>query len=386
MQIFATGWLVASQTKDPSVAALAQTLTQVPVFLFSVLGGVMADRVNTYGYLGWVNLGMAFSAATLAILCLFTLPTVNAILFFTFITATGTALKASAWQASMSSLVEHNEIEAAATLNGLSYNLASVIGPFLGAVFFIISGPGLLYMTNSICLIALVVIYIYERRYSRSEPKKEERNYVTLLYEGLKVSSASRLFRNILLTTAIVFFSVSTFQALLPAYVNLVLQGNSDTLGLLMGGFGAGAVVSAFFLPTLRSLFSRYQILALFAFIYGLFLFVFYMRFSVMVLLPTAFVGGFSWAAIVSTMNSAAQSVFDRTIRARALSVYTMCFYGSLTLGSLVWGRISGTYSIEIAFLVASCLMIFTAFYIFFRRKTEEIHHDEGCGSDVVKK
>ncbi len=66
MQIFATGWLVASQTTDPAVAAMAQTLTQIPVFLFSVMGGVLADRFNTYRYPGGINLGMAFSCAALA--------------------------------------------------------------------------------------------------------------------------------------------------------------------------------------------------------------------------------------------------------------------------------------------------------------------------------
>ncbi len=69
MQIFATGWLVAIQTKDPSVSAMAQTLTQIPIFLFSVLGGVMADRYQSFRYLGSVNVSMMISSIILASFC-----------------------------------------------------------------------------------------------------------------------------------------------------------------------------------------------------------------------------------------------------------------------------------------------------------------------------
>jgi len=104
MQIFATGWLVASQTSDPSIAAMAQTLTQIPTFLFSVLGGVMADRFNTYRYLFGVNVNMAIAATALAIYSLLSTPSISVIFILTFLIASGTALKASTWQASMSSL------------------------------------------------------------------------------------------------------------------------------------------------------------------------------------------------------------------------------------------------------------------------------------------
>lgn len=384
MQIFATGWLVASQAKDPAIAAMAQTLTQIPVFLFSVLGGVMADRLNTYSYLGGVNLGMFFSATALAVLCLVSTPEVSVIFLFTFITATGTALKASAWQASMSSMVDREEIEAAATLNGLSYNLASVIGPGLGSMLFVVAGPSFLYFTNALCLLGLVIIYLFARtRYSAQSGKRP--GYLSLLSEGFKVSAGSSQFRNILLTTAVLFFSVSTFQALLPAYVSLVLKGDSDTLGLLMGGFGTGAVLSAFALPTLRSLFARHHILALASLVYGLLLFAFSASLPVHFLLPAATIGGFSWSAIVSTMNSAAQLVFSSVVRARALSIYSMCFYGALTVGSLTWGKVSSHYGITSAFLTAGGLMILTAFYIFIRRKIAEDEHKDNVSAPLTE-
>lgn len=372
MQIFATGWLVASQTTDPSVAALAQTLTQIPVFLFSVMGGVLADRFNTYRYLGGINLGMAFSCAALAAVCLLATPTISTLFIFTFLIASGTALKASAWQATMSSLVEPDEIEAAATLNGLSYNLASVIGPTLGATFFVITGPAVLYFTNALCLTSLMAIYFLTLRTRQDTVPKKPRSLSALLTEGIRVSAASAPFRGILLTTAVLFFSVSPFQALLPAYVNLTLQADSHTLGLLMGGFGSGAVLSAFALPTLRSLLPRHHLLALAAFIYALSLLSFSALLPVPVLLVVTVIGGMAWAALISTMNSAAQSVFGPEVRARALSIYSMCFYGALTLGSLTWGKISGMLSIETAFMTAGCSMVLTALYILVGRRVAD--------------
>lgn len=372
MQIFATGWLVAIQTKDPSVSAMAQTLTQIPIFLFSVLGGVMADRYQSFRYLGSVNVSMMISSIILASFCLLSVPAISIIFIFTFLTASGTALKASAWQATMSSLVAPEEIEAAATLNGLSYNLASIIGPSLGAMLFAITGAAALYFTNAICLASLAVIYFWMQKGASKSQRNIKKSFLSLLTEGLRISAGSIKFRGILIITALIFFSVSTFQAMLPAYVSLIVKGNSHTLGLLMGGFGAGAVIAAFSLSTLRTLLFRHQLLALACGVYGMFLFIFSTGAPVIVLVPVAIVGGFAWASIVSTMNSSAQSVFDSSLRARALSVYSMCFYGSLTLGSLTWGKVSALYGIQTAFCISSRLMACTALYVFFASNTRD--------------
>ncbi|MBN7124795.1 hypothetical protein BSU01_24315 [Erwinia billingiae] len=372
MQIFATGWLVATQTKDPSVSAMAQTLTQIPIFLFSVLGGVMADRYQSYRYLGSVNISMMFSSTLLAGICLLSVPGISIIFIFTFLTASGTALKASAWQATMSSLVAPEEIEAAATLNGLSYNLASIIGPSLGAMLFAVSGAAVLYFTNALCLASLAIIYFRMQRRAPKSSRKIKKNLLALLTDGLRISSSSVKFRGILIVTALIFFSVSTFQAMLPAYVSLLIKGNSHTLGLLMGGFGAGAVIAAFSLSTLRTILVRHQLLSLACGVYGIFLLSFSTGASLSFLVPVAIVGGFAWASIVSTMNSSAQAVFDSSLRARALSVYSMCFYGALTLGSLTWGKISSLYGIQCAFSISGCLMFCTALYVFFASNTRD--------------
>jgi len=375
MQIFATGWLVASQTSDPSIAAMAQTLTQIPTFLFSVLGGVMADRFNTYRYLFGVNVNMAIAATALAIYSLLSTPSISVIFILTFLIASGTALKASTWQASMSSLVEHHEIESAATLNGLSYNLASIIGPALGSCLFLVTGPALLYFTNALCLTGLIVIYWNARNLSDKTEGGTKKRLIPLLKEGAKVSFSHKEFRSILVTTVIIFFAVSTFQALLPIYVNNILKGNSDTLGGLMAIFGLGAVISAFALPTIRVILARYKLLALASSTYALSLIVYSLHPLFYILLPASFIAGFSWAIIVSTMNSAAQSVFDKKIRARALSIYSMCFYGALTAGSLTWGKIAEHYDITIAFMSAGSCMIIIALYIFLLKKVAKDEH-----------
>ncbi|EMF0806285.1 TPA: MFS transporter [Klebsiella aerogenes] len=385
MQIFATGWLVTSQTNDSSVAALAQTLTQIPVFLFAVMGGVLADRFNIYRYLGGINIGMVLSSTLLAIICVFSIPKISIIFIFTFLTATGTALKASAWQATMSSLVSPDEIESSATLNGLSYNLSSIIGPVLGSFLFTHTGPSTLYFTNAICLMALATIYMLMPH--RSLKPKQKKSYFLLLNEGVKTSISNKCFKEILTTTVLLFFSISTFQALLPTYVNLVLKADSNMLGTLMGGFGTGAVLSAFTLPTLRSLYQRHKILASATLIYGIFLLLFTRFQYELILLPITIVGGYSWAAIVSTMNSAAQAVFSPAIRARALSVYSMCFYGALTLGSLTWGKIAALINIKIAFIIAGSFMVINALYILIRRKVAEKEQRsvEHTSSDIAR-
>ncbi|MCX7205641.1 MAG: MFS transporter [Proteobacteria bacterium] len=364
MQIFATGWLLAKQSNSAGAAALAQTAAQAPIFLFALFGGVIADRMNQSRYLLMVNIQMIIAAALLAILTFHTTPSAMIIITLTFIIGVGAAFKVSAWQASMSSLVEPNEIEAAATLNGLSYNLASIIGPILGGYLFTLAGPASLYLANALSFLGLIILYWrvdVPKEIQSSIQKKSNESFFLSLKKGVKNSFGSIVFRKILGLTFILFFAVSIFQSLLPVYVKVILTADESMLSSLMAAFGSGAVLAAFVLPSLRHLLHRSYLLSSAIAVYGLMLLCFSYLSGSYSLLLAAFMAGFSWASIVSTMNSGAQAVFSTDMRARALAIYSLVFAGALTLGSITWGKVAEIYGITFAYQTAGLIMCITA-------------------------
>src|SRR6266571_4451418 len=122
-QTFASAWLIASLSHSASTTTLVQTATYIPIFLFALFAGVVADAVDRPKFLFLCNLFMALCACAMAALVISGHATAAPVLALTFCLGTGSAFMWPAWQASISGLIEPDALEAAATLNNLSYNV-----------------------------------------------------------------------------------------------------------------------------------------------------------------------------------------------------------------------------------------------------------------------
>jgi MFS family permease len=367
MQTFGATWIVAAQSRDPGTATLIQAVTYAPIFMFAFFGGALADRMDRSRYLLLVNCQMALSAALLALACWHARPTLAAILILTFLIGAGAAFKVSAWQSSMSELIAPDEIEAASTLHGLSYNLASIIGPLLGAWLFSRAGASVLFLSNALSFLGLIALYLPGSGAEPAVPaatvasSAPGSHFFRSLGDGIRICFKDGRFRAILWLTVALFISISAFNALLPMFVKTVLRAQESTLGVLMGFFGAGAVAAAFALPQLRSRLERRQLVGGAAAIYGAMLCLFGSVTALPLLCAAATVAGLSWAAVVSTMNSAAVAAFAPAMRARALAIYSMAFSGALIAGSFGWGRVANQVGIEVAFRAAGIAIALVA-------------------------
>jgi MFS family permease len=370
-QTFGAAWLVATQSGKPGTAALAQTITSLPIFLFAIFGGVLADRMDRGKFLLAVHVQMAGSALWLGILTWVSSPSVNTILALTFLIGVGAAFRVSAWQASMSGLVPADELEAAATLNGLSFNLASIIGPVAGGWLFVRAGASSLFLLNAASytgLIILYVIWVLDPPAEELSPKHLDPSYATALASGIIACFSNSGFRKILLSTFAIFSSVSVLQSLLPVLVNTGLQETAANLGLVLGAYGAGAVAAAFILPSLRALAEPWTLLGIAGGTFAAVLAAIAIAPIFWVLLVVSTIGGFAWAALVSTMNSSAQATFATAMRARALAVYSVVMAGSLALGSVVWGQIANHLGISASFGFAAAALFAASILVCYPR------------------
>jgi MFS family permease len=372
IQTFASAWLIASLSHSASTTSLVQTASYIPIFLFALIAGVVADAVDRPKFLFCCNLFMACCACVLAGLVLTGHVATTPVLALTFCLGAGSAFMWPAWQASMSGLVEPEELEAAATLNNLSYNVAAVVGPALGGVLFSWIGPGALFFANALSFLGLLTVYWRWWR-EGARPPAATSGFVDSLKAGLSCALGCSRYRSILCNVCTVFFATIAFASLLPVFVRDVLHMNSSVFGTLMGSLGCGAVLAAFLLPSLRCRFDRIRLLTWALVVYGLMLISLAFVRSLPVLISLIVCGGMAWSATVSTLNAAAQASFPAHIRARTLSIYLFVMAGGYTVGSLVWGRLADHFGVQTAFAVAGACVIVNALFLFTAKREKPL-------------
>ena len=360
-QTFATAWLITTVSTSASASSLVQTASYVPIFLFALFAGVIADAVHRPKFLFICNLFMALCACAMALLAMPATPPPGALLGLTFCLGCGSAFMWPAWQASMSGLVEPDEVEAAATLNNLSYNVSAIAGPALGGTLFAWVGPGSLYLVNAASFIGLLGVYWFWWRDHPAGPAPAHFSFSARMKTGLATAFGCARYRHILLHVCTVFFATIAFAALLPVFVKTVLHMDSGVFGLLMGSLGAGAVGGAFLLPTLRQHVGKTRLLAASLLVYGAMLLALPLLRSLAIMVPLIMAAGMAWSATVSTLNAAAQLSFPAAIRARTLSIYLFVMAGGYTAGSLVWGRVADRFGVRAALAAAGACVVINA-------------------------
>ncbi|HEX8613683.1 MAG TPA: MFS transporter [Telluria sp.] len=359
-QTFASAWLITLVANSASTASLVQTASYIPIFLFALFAGVIADAVDRPKFLFFCNLFMALCACVMAALAISGRISTAPVLALTFCMGTGAAFMWPAWQASMSGLVEPDEVEAAATLNNLSYNVAAILGPALGGLLFNWVGAGALFLVNALSFVGLLTVYWSWWRDGVPEPRPKV-DFASSLKLGVCTALGCGRYRRILLNVCTVFFSTIAFAALLPVFVKQVLHMDSSVFGILMGSLGAGAVCGAFLLPSLRCRIGKTRLLSGSLLVYGAMLCLLPFIRSLALLVPLIVAAGMAWSATVSTLNAAAQLAFPASIRARTLSIYLFVMAGGYTAGSMVWGALADRVGVQAALAAAGACVVVNA-------------------------
>jgi predicted MFS family arabinose efflux permease len=359
-QTFASAWLIASLSSSATTTSLVQTASYVPIFLFALFAGVIADAVDRPRFLFFCNLFQAVCACLMAALVVSGSATIGMVLLLTFCMASGAAFMWPAWQASMCGLMEPGEVESAATLNNLSYNVAAILGPALGGLLFNWVGAGALFLVNALSFVGLLSVYwAWWRERGAVTPARVD--FKRSLADGISTALGCARYRRILINVCTVFFATIAFASLLPVFVRDVLHRDSGVFGVLMGSLGAGAVIGACILPSVRTRLGKTCLLSCALLVYGAMLVLLPFLHSLWLLVPLIVAAGMAWSATVSTMNAAAQLSFPQHIRARTLSIYLFVMAGGYTAGSLVWGRVADQVGVQAALSAAGVCVIVNA-------------------------
>ncbi|EPP3905157.1 MFS transporter [Pseudomonas aeruginosa] len=330
------GWLMTSLSASPLNVALVQVAGSLPMFFLALPAGALADIVDKRRYLLGVQLWMALVATLLASLTLLQLTSVWLLLGLTLCMGIGTALMMPAWSATTPELVGKDELPAAVALSSVGVNLARAVGPAIAGV-------------------------LAWKREAVPSVLPAERLFGALR-AGWRYSRSSRPLQSVLVRAVAFFLGASAGMSLLPLIVRGELHGNAMDFGLLLGSVGVGAVLGAAFLPRLRERLGSDRLVLLSSVLYALVLVALALLRNLYLLVPVMLLSGAAWIAVLSSLQVAAQTSVPAWVRARALAVYILVFFGSMAAGGALWGLVASHLSITFALLCASAALLLGLF------------------------
>jgi MFS family permease len=357
MQAVASAWVMGDLGASRALVALVQTATFLPVFVFGLPAGALADIIDRRRLLiaaqGW----MMVVAGVMAALAFFDMLTPLNLLLLTLALGLGTAFNIPAWFAIQPELVPKREFSQAVALNALTYNVARAVGPALGGLLLAAAGPGWVFVVNGVSFVAVVGVLMRWRRPEdeRSLPAESLRG---AMRAGMRYAANAPVLRAVLARTTLYVFPGVAVQALLPVTARENLNLGSGGYGLLLGCFGLGAATAAAFLPRLQERLAPDRLLAINTAVLLVVLVVEALVPQTVLVAIALVLGGFVWATGTTVANVAAQSALPEWVRARGMGLFSLVITGSVSIGAAMWGGVA-EWGVTGAYLgAAACLLV----------------------------
>jgi len=361
MQIVAQGWLIYRLSHSPRLLALDQFLAGIPIFLFSIIGGVVADRTERRKILlvsQYIQMG---SAATLTILVAFGLTHVWPILCLSFVSGFAQAFGGPAYQALIPTLVDRDDMPNAIALNSIQFNLAVTVGPALAGITLAHLGEKWCFGLNALSFLAPVIsLSIISARYL---PEKSGESMFKSLKQGIHfIWRQGAMVALIILAFAMTFLSMP-MRTYIPVFVKDIFHRGPETYGNLLSLMGVGSIVGSLGVASLGNIskkgrFALSMLVLLGAGIAG---------FSLSKFLPVSYamllLVGASMMAVFATVTSLVQLSVTNEMRGRVMSVYNFAFRGGMPIGNLVSGWLVPAYTAPVVLGVNGFLLILVALY-----------------------
>jgi MFS family permease len=350
-------WMMTTLSPSPTLVALVQAATSLPMFLLSLPSGAVADVLDRRRLLLVTQVWMTVAAFGLWAFTAAHATTPGILLTFTFLLGLGAALNGPAWQASIPEMVPREDLPAAVTLGSIGFNIARAAGPALAGLVVAAAGPAVTFLVNAISFLGVLIVLFFWRR-PVEEPMLPAERIWGAMTTGLRyVRHAPEVIAPIVRGCAFVFCG-SSLWALLPLVAAHKLKAGPEGYGLLLGALGVGAVAGAMALPHLKRDNSMDAVVAVATLVFaGATAALAYVP-SFWLLMVAMLLAGGAWLSLLSSLNVAVQTVVPSWVTGRALSVYMLVFYAGLAGGSALWGIVGEHLGISRALLISAIGMV----------------------------
>lgn len=346
-------WMMTSITSSENMVALVQASTTLPIMMFSLVAGAVADNFDRKSVMLIAQGFMFLVSALLAATAYFGGISPWLLLTFTFLLGCGTALNNPAWQASVGDMVPRDDVAGAVSLNSMGFNLTRSVGPAIGGAIVAFGGAAAAFIANAASYVALIAALLrWDAPRSTAALPREEIGQA--IAAGLRYVSMSPNLLKIFVRGFVFGFSAVAILALLPVVARNVIGGGPLTYGLMLGGFGIGAVGGAYFNTALREKMTSETIVRCSFAGFALSEAAMGATDNIVVIGVAVVLAGACWVLALSLFNTIVQLSTPRWVVGRALSFYQMATFGGMAAGSWLWGSVAESYGVGTSLSVAA--------------------------------
>src|SRR5271169_5948818 len=361
MQIVAQGWLIYRLSHSSFLLGLDQFLAGIPIFLFSLIGGVVADRIERRKILMVSQYIQMASAGTLTILVTLGLTHVWPILCLSFASGVAQAFGGPAYQALIPTLVEREDMPNAIALNSIQFNLAVTVGPALAGVTLARLGEKWCFGLNALSFLAPIIsLSMISTRFL---PVATTESMFGSLKQGIKFLWHHGSMVGLIVLAFLMTFLSMPMRTYIPVFVKDIFHRGPETYGNLLSLMGVGSILGSLSVASLGNIskkgrFALTMLICLGAGISG---------FSLSKLLPLSYamlvLVGASMMAVFATVTSLVQLITTNEMRGRVMSVYNCAFRGGMPMGNLVSGWLVPMFTAPVVLGVNGLVLVLVAIY-----------------------
>jgi predicted MFS family arabinose efflux permease len=368
MQIVAQGWLIYRLSHSARLLALDQFLGGIPIFLFSLIGGVFADRIERRKILLGSQYLQLLSAATLTILVVTGRVQVWQILCLSFISGFAQAFGGPAYQALIPNLVEREDMPNAIALNSIQFNLAVTIGPALAGQVLAKMGESWCFGLNTVSFLApIAALSLISKGFL---PQRTTDSMLRSLKEGISFVRRQDSMEWLIILAFLMTALSMPLRTYFPLFVKDIFNRGPETYGNLLSIMGVGSICGSLTIAGMGNIrhkgrLALTMLLCLGAGIAG-FASSKLLAFSFLMI----FVVGFAMMGVFATVNSLVQLIVTEEMRGRVMSVYNCAFRGGMPMGNLVSGWLIPAFNAPLVLTLNGLLLIALAlFFLLVKRR-----------------
>lgn len=359
IQTVAHGWLVLTLTDSPFVLGLVTTLGTLPILLFTLYGGVIADRVDKRRFIILMQGGMLLEAIALGVLTQFGLITVEWVMVLAVGFGLLTAFEVPVRQAFVVDLVGKGDLMNAIALNSSAFNVSRVIGPVIAGGIIAGAGIAACFYLNALSFTAVIFSLVRMQFPGGRPPIADRVDLRVAMAEGFRYVFGERWPRTLVLLTATLSIFGFSFLTMLPVFARDVLDVGAAGYGATLAAVGIGAAVAALGLAAFGSRVRQGRMALGSAAMLGAML----VGIAIMPAFPIAMVlcaiAGCAMAAAGITTNTLLQRLSPDHLRGRVMGFYSFVALGMSPFGALQAGWVTEHFGVRASFALggALCMM-----------------------------
>jgi MFS family permease len=372
MQRVAQAWLVLSLTHSPVAVGILALCQFMPFTLFSLVAGVIVDRLDARRTVIGTQITQMFLASTIAVIALAGVAQPWHVYVIAALMGLVQVLDAPSRQSLTFRMVGPAELPNAISLNSGLFNGARIFGPALGGVLIAAAGAGFCFAVNAVSYVAVLAGLLMMRPQEFHPLERRERpRIIAGLKEGLRFARSDE---QVWLMLTLVFV-LSTFclnyNVLLPVLAKTTLDAGPEVFGLLSAVFGAGALLGALTSAHVSRATIGTTVIGSAGF--GLSELLLAPVRSTSVACVLLFIAGFCFTTWSASSNSLVQLATPDHLRGRVIGIYFFAFAGTGTAGGILAGLLTAAGGTELGFAVAGIAGIATSLYVWLRSRSASL-------------